>query len=966
MKYLKTFGLSLLLFGLFGFLLNSAYVEVKNRTIDQLNSQQMILARQAAKSIEEFFGHYVQIMTSLAKMDHVIHMDEEGQDLLRAFYEAHAVDIKSIGRVDANGKIIYAYPPLPGGSKPDLSEQEHVQEIMRSHQPVVSDVFSSVQGFKGIALHVPVFEQEVYVGSLGALIPFDEIAKKYLKDIQIGEDSYAWMISQKGVELYCPVPGHVGRTVFENCKDFPTILAMAEEMLKGKQGTTWYVFDKIKAQSVTSVKKHAVYLPIHLPGTFWSIVIATPEAEAVATIQGFRNRLLLLTGVLLILAALLAYYFGRAFAVLKEETKRKQAENALQESEAKYRAIVEDQTELISRYLPDGTLTFVNQAYCRFFGESPEELVGRTFWHHVPEEDRRKFKEYLAGFSCDNPVRTIEHQVIDRRGEVRWQQWSDRAICNEAGQIVEFQAVGRDVTELRRAEEALRSSELFLKETQKIARLGGWRANPETDFLEWTDGVYDIIEAPRDYKPTLSEGLKFYLPEYVPILLENILECLKSGKPFTVQCQGITMKGNKLWVEVHGIESVVESGRSYVVGTFQDITERKAAEASKQKLEAELRHAQKMEAVGTLAGGIAHEFNNILGIILGNAELAADDIPAGSLARFNLDEIRAASLRAKDVVRQLLTFSRKPEENRWPVNLVPVVKEAIKFLRSSIPSSIEIRQNIPYKCHTVLVDPTQVYQILINLATNAVHAMEEQGGVLQFILHNLTVNEDSLASEQKLEPGDYVVLEVKDTGVGIPAEFRERIFDPYFTTKEVGKGTGMGLAVVHGIVQAHGGSIQVEENPEGGTTFRVFFPASKLEVETAEDAPEELPTGAERILFVDDEEPLAKLGALQLEKLGYQVVSVTDPKEALDLVSANPRQFDLLITDMTMPGITGDQLIREVLRLRSDMPAILCTGFSEKIDEEKARLIGARGYALKPLDRKDLATTVRKILDETS
>lgn len=963
MKYRNPLAVLVLLFALFGYLLHSAYLEVKQQTIDQVNSQQLLLAKQAAKSIEDFFDHYVRVMTSLAGMDSIIDMDERSKELMKVFYHTHTSDIKSITRLDENGKVIYAYPPLPSILAADLSHQEHVQKIMRTHQPVVSDVFRSVQGFASVALHVPVFEQDIYRGSLGILIPFDYLAKDYLAAIKIAESGYAWMVSRQGVELYCPVPGHIGKTVFENCRDFPSILAMAREMLQGKQGVTWYTFDKIKGQDIEPAKKLAAYLPVRLPGTFWSIVVATPEDEVLATIRGFRNKLLLITGLMLIVVVSLSYYFSRAFLIMREVAKRRQveenlrqseekyrtlvdnspigiyrttpgetgaylsanpallkmlgfesfedlqqttpaqqyihpaerrqfserllaagnlraehrlkkkdgtpiwgsitarvikgedgecvyfdctmedttdrklAEKALVESEAKYRAIVEDQTELVSRFLPDGTLTFVNQAYCRFFEENAAELVGQKFWHHVPAADQEMFRQYLSRFSPQKSVNTIEHRVVNRRGEIFWQQWNDRAIFNEEGDIIEFQAVGRD------------------------------------------------------------------------------------------------------------------------------ITERKVAEQEKQKLEAELRHAQKMEAIGTLAGGIAHEFNNILGIILGNAELAADDIPQWNPAKLNLDQIKTASLRAKDIVQQLLTFSRKREENRRPIDLVLVVEEAVKFLRSSIPTSIEIRSNISNEECIITADPTQIQQIMINLSTNAAHAMEDRGGILQFSLQKLTLSEANGENEPKLEAGRYVVLEVSDTGGGIPAAVVNRIFDPYFTTKEAGKGVGMGLAVVHGIVQSHGGHILVESGREAGTKFKLFFPATDAAMDPAEEQHEDIPRGTERILFVDDDESLAQLGTLQLESLGYHVTAQTNPQKALEMFRSNPDRFDLIITDMTMPGMTGDRLIAEILGIRPNLPAILCTGFSERIDEERALMLGAREYALKPVGRKQLAMIIRKVLD---
>jgi CheY-like chemotaxis protein len=369
-----------------------------------------------------------------------------------------------------------------------------------------------------------------------------------------------------------------------------------------------------------------------------------------------------------------------------------------------------------------------------------------------------------------------------------------------------------------------------------------------------------------------------------------------------------------------------------------------------------------MESIGTLAGGIAHDFNNILGIILGNTELSLYDVPEWNPARLNLEEIRTASLRAKDVVRQLLSFARKTKLEKKPTNIILIIKESLKLLRSSIPTSIEIRQNIPEDIDTILADPTQINQVFINLCTNADHAMPD-GGVIVVTLKKIELDEDTAVQHPELNPGRYVNLTVSDTGHGISHNEIDRIFDPYFTTKEVGKGTGMGLAVVHGIVKGHNGIILVESELGKGTTFSIFFPVVAKEAVVETEADEKLPTGDERILFVDDEELIVGIEHQILERLGYKVESTTSPIDALELFRSKPDQFDLVITDMTMPKMTGDKLVKEILKIQPDIPIILCTGFSEKIDEKKAKAIGVADYIEKPLDMRDYAMKIRKVLD---
>jgi len=371
-----------------------------------------------------------------------------------------------------------------------------------------------------------------------------------------------------------------------------------------------------------------------------------------------------------------------------------------------------------------------------------------------------------------------------------------------------------------------------------------------------------------------------------------------------------------------------------------------------------------MEAIGTLAGGIAHDFNNILGIILGNAELAIDDVPDSNPARNNLDEVRKACLRAKDVVSQILAFSRKSESEQKPFNIASVVTESLKLLRASIPTSVDIRPNISNDIEDILGDPTQIHQIMINLCTNAAHAMEDAGGTLEVVLENTALHEDKAYRYTELKPGPYVQLSVSDTGFGISPEVMERIFDPYFTTKDVGKGTGLGLSVVHGIVNSHKGGISVESEAGKGTTFNLLFPAVERLMPQKPKKLEDLPTGEERILFVDDEDAMVSLNRQRLEKLGYKVVSKTDPSEALAFFRDNPHQIDLVITDMTMPRMTGDKLAREMLNIRSDIPIILCTGYSSRISGEKAQELGIWKYIEKPIEMGTLARSVREVLDD--
>jgi len=396
----------------------------------------------------------------------------------------------------------------------------------------------------------------------------------------------------------------------------------------------------------------------------------------------------------------------------------------------------------------------------------------------------------------------------------------------------------------------------------------------------------------------------------------------------------------------------------------RNITERKRAEEEKAALEKHLRQAQKMEAIGTLAGGIAHDFNNILGIIVGNTELARDNVPEFNPIRSNLEEVLSASLRAREMVRQILSFSRQTELEKKPVRISPIIKESLKLLRSSLPATVAIREDISAPADTVLADSTQINQIIMNLGTNAAHAMRKEGGVLEVRMRDVDLDEDAVVLHPDLSPGSYLALTVSDTGDGIEPKVMERIFDPFFTTKQSGEGTGMGLSMVHGIVKNHRGTVLVESKLGKGTIFDVFLPLVEESAKPEADDHSPLPAGIEHILFVDDEKALADLGRQMLSHMGYQVTSRTSSIEALEAFRAHPERYDLVMTDMTMPNMTGTDLSKEILRIRPDIPIILCSGFSEMITGETAKEIGIKAFVMKPMALREIAVILRRVLDK--
>jgi signal transduction histidine kinase len=402
----------------------------------------------------------------------------------------------------------------------------------------------------------------------------------------------------------------------------------------------------------------------------------------------------------------------------------------------------------------------------------------------------------------------------------------------------------------------------------------------------------------------------------------------------------------------------------------EEIAERIEAQTSAKKLARQLQQSQKMEAIGTLAGGIAHDFNNILSAIIGYTELAQLHMASGCTEKncpaiADLDRVLLASERAKELVRQILTFSRQQDYEQSPLHLSRVVTDALGLLRSSLPQSVEIRTKIDIDDALILGNATQIHQIIMNLGTNAKHALGENGGVLAVEINRIEIGPfDEKSKSLQLAPGSYLLLKICDNGCGMERAMLDKIFDPYFTTKPKDQGTGMGLAVVHGIVKGHNGLITVYSEPGKGTSFLIYFPqlvdtAAKPTIRSNHN----IPTGTERILLVDDEALVARMQGRLLESLGYTLTVETDPLHALATFTTDPSSFDLIITDMTMPRMNGANFTQHILRIRADMPVILCTGFSELVNEAKAMAIGVKCFAMKPLVRRSIAEIVRKALD---
>ncbi|MEA1923508.1 MAG: response regulator [Pseudomonadota bacterium] len=531
-------------------------------------------------------------------------------------------------------------------------------------------------------------------------------------------------------------------------------------------------------------------------------------------------------------------------------------------------------------------------------------------------------------------------------------------------------SIGRDITPLEEAERKtaqllLEKSEQRLQLALEGADLGMWDWDLQTNDLYFSPRYLSMLGyGPTELPHTAATWENLLHPEEKKSVKRQLLGAIFQGSDSVrIEFSMRAKDGNYRWILGQGkvVERAQDGSPLRVSGTHLDITKLK-------NLETQLVQSQKMEAIGTLAGGIAHDFNNILTSILGFSELAQLALADGSSAEKEIDQVIISAKRAAELVQQILTFSRKEPKKVRRLKPHLIVKETLKMLHSSLPATIKIEEDIDIECVEIKADPTHLHQIVMNLCTNALQSMQEQKGVLQVKLEHREITAQDNAEQSHKKIGSFIVLSISDTGSGINQATITRIFEPYFTTKEFGKGTGLGLSVVHGIVESYNGFIKVESKLGQGTTFHIYLPSLKKNSVTPQQKEsrfDNLAPGSERILIVDDEEAILNLHETLLTRLGYEVTATTSSQEALALITANPNQFDLIITDQSMPNISGAELASETLKIRSTMPIILCTGYSSVISENDALAIGIKKYVEKPVSIKDLAEIVRQILDES-
>ncbi len=654
--------------------------------------------------------------------------------------------------------------------------------------------------------------------------------------------------------------------------------------------------------------------------------------------------------------------------VFHDVTEKRKAENALRISEEHYRSLFDNMLNgfayckmIFDENGPkDFTYLNVNAAFGALTGL--KNVIGKNVSEVIPgirQSDPELFEIYGRVALTGAPERFETHVEA-------LEMWFSISVYSPQKEY--FVAVFDVITERKLAEEALQRSheeleQRVLERTEVLRRQAdllelAYNAIVVCDFngriTFWNARAEELYGFTRD--EALGRVIHTLLQTRFPVPFEEHMTALTREGRWEGELTHTTKDGRQLVIASRQVLQRDETGQPVAIMEINlDMSEQKLVEA-------QLRQAQKMEALGTMSGGIAHDFNNILAAIIGFTELVAGHVAKDSRDARHLERVMEASIRGRELVRQMLAFSRKSEQMKKPLLVSNIVKESVTLLRASLPATISIRADTKGESGFILGDPVQIQQVLMNLCTNAAYAMLEKGGSLDVELSDYSVS-PSNGDPHGIKPGLYVKLAVRDTGIGISPDIMGKIFDPFFTTKKLGEGTGLGLSVVHGIVNQHDGYITVESEPGKGSTFTVYLPRIAGEDETAAAVGDEIPTGSERILFIDDEEALVEMGEDILAELGYDVISRMSGREALELLKSDPSRFDLIITDQTMPEMTGVELATEILALRPDMPIIMCTGFSYVVDADKAKAAGIRAFAMKPLTKREIAKTVRKVLD---
>ncbi len=658
---------------------------------------------------------------------------------------------------------------------------------------------------------------------------------------------------------------------------------------------------------------------------------------------------------------------------MKDRQNGSEAERALLGSRQRYERMANTVPVMLydSVLAPDGTNRYINVAPepCREILElNPDDLLKdmSLVWNIIHPDDLTRFHRKVLAANEAGEFLT-EVRIITPSGALKWLLVNSKPNPAESGETVVWSGYLQDITERKQVEDALRESEATFRKLFEDSSDSILLIDSNGGFVECNQAALDHLKMTKEQFVSMSP-VKIS-PEFQPngrpsaAAAQEMIALAYSQGLHRFDWTHVNFKGGEFVVEV-SLMPITIKGETMLHTAWRDITARKQNEEQRQQLELQLHQKHKMEAIGFMAGGMAHNFNNNLSIILGNLELSQLKTPKDSEIIPLLENAKIAVRRSRDLVLKIITYSRKGIQDKAFIHLSDVIHETMALLQSTLPATINLQQEInPESLSNVInADPSQIQEVLINLCNNAVHAMNEQGD-LKILLDTVELTADDIPAQYEAIPGSYAKLSIQDAGHGIPAEMLDKIFDPFYSTKAEHEGAGMGLATVQGIVAQHGGIIIVNSIPNQATVFDLYFPITEEAATEPKTINTDLPKGTEKILFIDDDEMLAKLGEKLLSEMGYQVSLMTESTEALKMFTANPDHFDLVITDQTMPQLSGKELIQKLKKIRPDLRTVLCTGFSSQIDEDQAQQLGIGAFCMKPLDLPEFLQTVRRVLD---
>ncbi|RXK52935.1 PAS domain S-box protein [Oleiharenicola lentus] len=658
----------------------------------------------------------------------------------------------------------------------------------------------------------------------------------------------------------------------------------------------------------------------------------------------------------------------RLVGLNRDVTSARELREQLRISEERWRLVVSSNNDAVWDWDVVNNHVYRDKRYAEMLGLNPAGLSvsGQEWSSRVHPDDMPAasvaLQTHLDGRS---PYYQCEFRMRHHDGHWMWMMDRGKVVARDShGKPLRMVGTQTDITTRKTLEEKLRHNEQLSLQLNRLAQIGAWEEDTVTGRITWAPEVYRIHEVELGFIPTAESIQPFYPPESRVVLDEAFRRARLDGTPFDLELPFISARGNQLWIRILGQAEQNQGQVVRLFGGFQDITARRDAEEMRRQLESQLFQAQKMETLGTLAGGIAHDFNNLLTGILGYQDLAFDGLPEGHESRPYLEASREASLRARELVDQILTFSRQSSAKKIPVDLKAIAEDARRFLRATVPATIRIELTATEECPPVLADASQIHQVLLNLGSNAAHAMHQTGGVMRLTLSPVTIAESTTFNQ--LAPGRYVRVDFSDTGCGIDEATRKRIFDPFFTTKEVGQGTGLGLSMVHGIIQAHQGDITVESEEGRGTTFTLFLPAAEVQEAAIAPAQPSTPRGqGELVAIVDDEDLVRSFAQISLERAGYRVVSFDRASTCLEEIRGHIGDFAVLLTDQTMPGMNGIELAAEIRSIAPTLPVIIMSGYYSRIAPEMLQQMGFVSLISKPFTNEELASAVHRSVEDS-